>query len=211
MIRTGSISLTNQNDGVIPLKIQRREGRHTRVLFIANMDPTLLQSYQFGVVLGLIILSTLILFPGRNQNDFGNSLSSDTTTATPVLKDHLTSSTSKATATERIPGNIDASSYSDSDPPTLLSPHRRLNWMVYLCIYIVMIVILFYSYHNNNSGIDSTTNNHDTLPLYRRQLQNPTKLLQLTLEAYFPKEASLLFSAPSRTSPSKATKRRNKQ
>ena len=70
---------------------------------------------------------------------------------------------------------------------------------------MVMIVILSYSYSSSQS----------TLPLYRQQLQNPTKLIQLTLEAYFPKEASVLFSkrsigtgTTSSTSNTKPVKRR---
>ena len=73
----------------------------------------------------------------------------------------------------------------DVDAPSFLSPHRRLNWMVYLLIYMVMIVILSYSYSSSQS----------TLPLYRQQLQNPTKLIQLTLEdkRTFPKKHRYFF------------------
>jgi hypothetical protein len=150
------------------------------------MNPILLQSYQLGVIIGVILLSTLILFPGTNQND-------DTLATAPVepVSASLSKNTTITGTDTSEKGSIDRSSgiSNDVDTPNFLSPHRRLNWLVYLLIYIVMTVIIFYSYN-------STIENQDALPLYRRQLQNPTKLLQLTLEAYFPKEASLLFSKP---------------
>ena len=158
------------------------------------MNAILFQSYQFGVVIGIIILSTLILFPGISKSD---TVDNDEMAAEDDTNDTIATNASPVTAPAllvspetrkgHLPRTHQANSNinSDVDIPNFLSPHRRLNWMVYVLIYIVMTVIIFYSYQ-------STLENPDTLPLYRRQLQNPTKLLQLTFEAYFPKEASLL-------------------
>jgi hypothetical protein len=160
------------------------------------MNPVLLQSYQLGVVLGAVVLMTLMLFPGTNQNNNGNSINDDTacTRSESTANSSVTASGKPAISTEERKGSIDAYSNNkynidnDTDAPNFLSPHRRLNWIVYVLIYTVVIIILFYSYSDNIS-----LENQIALPLYRQQLQNPTKLLQLTLEAYFPKEASLLF------------------
>jgi hypothetical protein len=150
------------------------------------MNPILLQSYQFGVMIGVVVLSTLILFPGTNQNDDSNATAPVVPVSVSLSKDAASISTDTIGN-----GSIDGSSGINNDVDTLnfLSPHRRLNWLVYLLIYMVMTVILFCSYN-------STIENQDALPLYRRQLQNPTKLLQLTLEAYFPKgSVAVIFEA----------------
>jgi hypothetical protein len=183
------------------------------------MNPILIQSYQLGVALGVIILSTLILFPGTNQSnsdaDDASTAGTDTTgtysvnTVTPLER--------PAVSTEETKGSVvvpsKSNSSNDVDAPNFLSPHRRLNWMVYLWIYTVMTLVLFYSYNSNlqssrsSSRTGSTLEYQEELPLYRRQLQSPTKLLQLTLEAYFPKEASLLFSSRKPTKRPKTNQR----
>ena len=175
------------------------------------MNPILLQSYQLGVVIGIIVLSTLILFPGTkdDQNEIADASTGSTIDDTAnETSTHVLSSTYPATYP--VPNkskDINASSRElqqndrndDADIPNLLSPHRRLNWLVYMFIYIVVAVILCYSYAWENQG---------DIPLYRRQLQSPTKLIQLTFEAYFPKEASLMFQGTTAGSNPPKTKRK---
>ncbi len=181
------------------------------------MNPILLQSYQLGVVIGIIVLSTLILFPGTKDDGYeiadaatGSTIDD---TANETSTPHVLSSTYPATyPVPKKRKDINASSQQlqqnyrnyDADIPNLLSPHRRLNWLVYILIYIVVAVILCYSYSN------SAWENQDEIPLYRRQLQNPTKLIQLTFEAYFPKEASVMFGRTTATASSNPPKTERK-
>ena len=59
------------------------------------MNPILLQSYQLGVVIGVILLSTLILFPGTNHT-IGASTSStgDDEDTSAAAADPITTSSS---------------------------------------------------------------------------------------------------------------------
>ena len=156
----------------------------------SNMNPILLQSYQLGLIIGVIVVSTLILFPGTKNDDSDSTATAVDAVRTTTNNDTANYEISSPTSTTSRP-SLDLKHpkdrLEDADTPNFLSPHRQLNWMVYILIYLVISLILFYSY--------TTSDNHpDTIPLYRRQLQSPMKLIQLTLEAYFPKEASLLFA-----------------
>lgn len=164
------------------------------------MNPILLQSYQVGVGIGVIVLSTLILFPGTKNklDDTTTTTVDDTTTAlvTPIRVSNsspITVSVSNENKEISFPDpvpdpKLQKDMINDTDIPNFLSPHRRMNWTVYMFIYVVISLILFYCYSA------STSETQDDIPLYRRQLQSPTKLLQLTFEAYFPKESSVLFA-----------------
>jgi hypothetical protein len=163
-----------------------------------GMNTIILQSYQIGIGIGFIILSTLILFPGidhqRHHNNHDKSTDQDTDTVTNENNANVPTiglATNLEPKTNVPITEIHQQSLNCDDNPNFISPHRRLNWFIYICIYIVIGFILLHTYGNT-----TPINENDSIssiPLYRKQLQHPTTLLKLLLDTYLPKEASVLF------------------
>jgi hypothetical protein len=131
------------------------------------MDPppvALVQSYQVGIVLGILILSTLILFPGRQEIVAKKKEEEDLISKRPAHKI-----------------NSDNDCIAQQQQQHYWTPHRRLNTLVYLVLFGVLCFVLFYSYRD------------PTLPTAQQQRQHPTTLMKLLFRTYFPKEAAVLW------------------
>jgi hypothetical protein len=128
------------------------------------MDPLLVQSYQIGIVLGILILSTLLLFPGRKE------------AIAPPRDDPFTHDDAPAARRTTSDEND-----GDTTPQQYWTPHRRLNTVVNISIVLLLFYVLLYSYTDRS------------LPAHRQQLQHPTTLLKVLLKTYFPKEAAVLW------------------
>jgi hypothetical protein len=134
------------------------------------MDPLIVQSYQIGIVLGILILSTLILFPGRKET----AASRDD----PLTNDDPTSSRTTSNRSRKVKDDDDTGNMAQQQYWT---PHRRLNAVVYIFILVVLFYVLLYSYTDHS------------VPHHRQQLQHPTTLLKVLFKTYFPKEAALVW------------------
>lgn len=125
------------------------------ITFLQSFNSDLVEAFQLGIVIGVLVLSALILFPGRTDN------TNDPTQNTAVPpKDHVVVESPEITMKE-------SSSW---------SPHRRLNFAVYIIVLSSACVIWFSSYAEN----DTTAS-----------------VLLSILKVYFPREAST-FSASSK-------------
>jgi hypothetical protein len=126
----------------------------------------LLVAYTNGLVLGGLILSTLILFPGRNNNN------------------HETIRAEQP-RTESIQPSPDNPSESDGYYCDYWTPHRRLNFVVYVILIGFVVAIWCAAYATTD-----TTPNDGVV----RQQHNPmTTFIKILLRTYFPREANLLL------------------
>lgn len=96
---------------------------------------TLLQSYQLGLVLGMVVLSTLILFPGRDSNSNA-----------PPQSSPFKEQNKNATSTNQPASCSAAMDQTDMDVTDWRTPHKRLNRIVYGVILVVVIGIFLAAY-----------------------------------------------------------------
>jgi hypothetical protein len=167
------------------------------------MDPMIVQSYQVGIGIGLILLSTLILFPGTTTS-FG--------TTDPNTFEEIHHSRNQRSGDRNDPKNRSSdmkNRYRDEDDAIAAywTPHRQLNMFVYTCIIVILCFVWIQSYQDHTPLIATThiTTGTTVPPLttqqeesiqqqkYKQQLQHPTTLLKLFFQTYFPKEASVFF------------------
>jgi len=155
------------------------------------VDPALWKAFQFGLVLGGVILSTLLLFPGPRNDD--NSRTDARRSTAPE-----NASAAAAVATEDEP--IGAASLTKNGDDGLRrqrrrqprenntngtandhgywTPHRRLNAGVYVILIVLALFLVVQSY---TAVGDSKT--------------NPSSLLGMLIRTYFPKEAAVVRGA----------------
>jgi hypothetical protein len=153
---------------------------------IIGISNIALQSYQIGIGIGIVILSTLlILFHGSveeqslaaavqgNNNNNNNNKKNDIT----QIKEHddaalsLTSPNAvpkqQSKSDHTTPTPIDTNETNEPEELTvttnttttlnhILSPHRQLNWFIYICIYIIIIFILLQCYSTSTSTSTSS-------------------------------------------------------
>lgn len=93
----------------------------------------LLLAYQYGIGIGVIVLSTLLLFPGTSEKEDG--------------RNDAANAQRNATATANSGRNhIDDDALSqrkDGNDGSYWTPHRKLNWGVYV-ILISMVCFIFW-------------------------------------------------------------------
>jgi len=131
------------------------------------VDPDLWKAYQFGLVIGLLILSTLILFPGRNDDKTEVSSVSSATTANEKTAD-IGATTSPAATNDN-----ESHTKQKSDEYGYWTPHRRLNAGVYVILITSAAFFMVQSYSDAGKS-------------------NPSTLLDMLLRTYFPTEAAVL-------------------
>jgi preprotein translocase subunit SecY len=170
------------------------------------MDPMIVQSYQVGIGIGLILLSTLILFPGTTTS-FG--------TTDPNTIEEIHQSRNQRSGGRNAPKSRSSdmkNKYHDEDDDAIAAywtPHRQLNMFVYACILVILCFVWIQSYQDHTPLVATTHTTTGTIvpPLttqqeesiqqqqqkYKQQLQHPTTLLKLFFQTYFPKEASVFF------------------
>jgi hypothetical protein len=170
------------------------------------MDPMIVQSYQVGIGIGLILLSTLILFPGTTTRSG---------TIDPNSSEEIHHSRNQRSGDNKDPKNSSSNmknKYHDEDDAIAAywTPHRQLNMFVYACIIVILCFVWIQSYQDHSPLVattDITTGITVPLPTtqqeqsiqqqqqqkYKQQLQHPTTLLKLFFQTYFPKEASVFF------------------
>lgn len=94
------------------------------------INSELVQAFQLGIGLGILVLSTLILFPGRTEQ---NVLDAGVDAVANAEKENAEHGTTARTAVMK------ESSW---------SPHRRLNTAVYFVLLSSALVIWFTNYAN---------------------------------------------------------------
>jgi len=129
------------------------------------MNPDLWKAYQIGLVVGLLILSTLILFPGRNDHKSEVSAS----TINKKTADTIGAATSPAATND-----TESQPRQKSDDYGYWTPHRRLNAGVYVILIAAAAFFMVQSY----SDADGKS--------------KPSTLLDMLLRTYFPTEAAVL-------------------
>jgi hypothetical protein len=141
-----------------------------------TFNSDLVEAFQFGIGLGVLVLSALILFPGRQQeekNDHGDvvapGVAAESTSAARKSKTAQDASSPEHRDTATTNG-----SRKDEDPAAAWSPHRRLNTAVYVILLTAAVAIWLSSYANKQQG----------------------PMIPYLLQAYFPRESSA-FHQPS--------------
>ena len=92
------------------------------------VNPNLLQAFQVGIGIGFVVLTTLILFPGREQKVSG---------------------TTEETRTKEKPGLRMRA----PEGYGYWTPHRQLNNAVYVILIVGTIVLLLQSYDHSPSPL----------------------------------------------------------
>jgi hypothetical protein len=145
-----------------------------------TFNSDLVEAFQFGIGLGVLVLSSLILFPGRQpeeENDHG-----DVVKAAGVV-DAESTSAARSNKTAKDAGSSEhrdtvaatnGSMKAQEDPPAW-SPHRRLNTAVYVILLTAALAIWLSSYANEQQG----------------------PMIPYLLQAYFPRESSAFYQQSS--------------
>jgi hypothetical protein len=138
------------------------------------IDPALLKAYQLGIVIGVVVLSTLIVFPGRTE-----SPEDDGTTSAVGVGISSSQQLDSASGVDRSASSVEkANALQNSVVASTWTPHRRLNAAVYVILIGAIAVSTVISYSDSRS--------------------KPTSLLQILWRTYFPKEAAVLHGLPKR-------------
>jgi hypothetical protein len=154
---------------------------------IAAVDPSIWKAYQMGLGIGVVILTTLILFPGRTTNDddcdeAANSSSEAITTSESASEKKECMTQTESIAQPNQPQQPQSSrtatsntrQQTDQTQTGYWTPHRRLNVGVYCIILLVTALFLNQTYSSNNKH------------------PGPGALLGMLFRTYFPKEAAVL-------------------
>jgi cell division protein FtsN len=162
------------------------------------IDPAIWEAYQLGVVLGVVILTTLMLFPG-SQSTKAKSASCQSTRhgqnvkprePIPAEENATNAAVSPAAFSEKRAKSLKQKSRHYQD--TYWTPHRTLNTAVYAVILTVAAIVLVQSY--SNPAADSYTSNNDQGSLAPGFAPSMARHpLVLWFRAYFPKETSVLL------------------
>ena len=135
------------------------------------MDPALLKAYQLGIAMGALVLTTLILFPGRIASPEDNGTTSSVGVG-------ITSSQPLDSAASGVDRNDSAAktyTHQNSVLAPNWTPHRRLNAAVYVILIGAIVVTTAISYSDSRS--------------------TPTTLPLILWRTYFPKEAAVLHGS----------------
>jgi hypothetical protein len=137
-----------------------------------GIDRDLLVAYSNGLVLGGLILSTLILFPGRNNHEAirNDSSTKQSIVSTEPIQRETTSTKTTSHNHFRQPRPSDPTDYG------YWTPHRRLNTAVYV-ILIGIVATVWYAEYTDKSN----------------DVRHPMTLIKMLLRTYFPREANLLL------------------
>lgn len=100
---------------------------------MTNNDPlSLLEYYQAGVALGIVILSTLILFPGRESPS--------------PTEDATSASTNEQRCNDVKRKQHHNHHHDDDDDEHYWTPHRRLNAIVYALMMLGLFILWLQAY-----------------------------------------------------------------
>ena len=146
------------------------------------LDPSLLKAYQLGIAIGLLIVSTLILVPGRTETSaVGGSVPKTAkeqlacTAAddgqTGISKDDVSNLQRQPKQQAFSPAEGNTAPPNDATGDSYWTPHRRVNATIYAILILAMIMITVQSYSDGKS--------------------KPTTLLNILWHLYFPKEAAV--------------------
>jgi hypothetical protein len=139
-----------------------------------TFNSDLVEAFQFGIGLGVLVLSSLILFPGRQAEE------ENVVKAAGVDAESTSSARSKTAKDAGSPEHRDTAAATNGsrkaqeDPPAW-SPHRRLNTAVYVILLTAALAIWLLSYANEQQG----------------------PMIPYLLQAYFPRESSAFYQQSS--------------
>ena len=164
-------------------------------MMIPVVDPALWKAFQLGIVLGGVILSTLLLFPGRHPRNDEDKDGDETTApekssaAAAAATDEpigASSFTKNADGARRRQARENSSHHNHTDNGGVnedgyWTPHRRLNAGVYVILIATAIFFVVQSYTAHPDGSDSKT--------------DPSSLLGMLFRTYFPREAAVVRGA----------------
>lgn len=143
------------------------------------IDPSLLKAYQLGIAIGLLMMSTLILFPGRTEHSADGSMPPQQQLAYEAggVDQNISEEDVSNMQRQRKPHAFPPADRKTSPPNVAVdsywTPHRRLNAAIYAILIGAMIVLTVQSYSDGGK-------------------RNPTTLLNVLWRLYFPKEAAVL-------------------
>jgi hypothetical protein len=161
------------------------------------IDPAIWKAYQLGVGLGVVILTTIILFPG-SQSTEAKSASHPTLQKKSMSPDEpmraeeneIDAAVSPAAFGEKGSKHLKQQSRYYQD--TYWTPHRRMNTAVYAVILTVAAIVLVQSYSNPaNESYTSSNDQRSLAPAFAPTMARHP--LVVWLNAYFPKETSVLL------------------
>lgn len=154
---------------------------------VSWIDPAIWSAYQTGIVVGLLIASTLSFFPGRKPSE---KVDSSNESRNDLLANRITSpQSSSSLENPKTTIGEQQSQRLQRDAALFWTPHRRLNTAVYAILTVVTILVIMHTYSDNNIR---PARSPDSIPESAawRFKDHPWTL---AFRAYFPKEASILF------------------
>jgi hypothetical protein len=138
-----------------------------------TFNSDLVEAFQIGIGLGVLVLSALILFPDRQPEEENvvkaAGVDADASTSADRSKTAQDAGSSEHRDTAATNGSRKA-----EDPPAW-SPHRRLNTAVYVILLTAALAIWLSSYANEQQG----------------------PMIPYLLQAYFPRESSAFYQQSS--------------
>lgn len=160
-----------------------------RTTIQTTVHPSIWKAYQIGLVIGMLLLTTLSFFPGRRQRDIDNATSTRTTqqvnysekaelnsnsnksesSGTQLYAQHRQSLQSMTNTTKR-----QSKETNNGYNKYYWTPHWRLNTGVYCIILAVTAYLLTQTYSGDSPE------------------SHPTTLLRILFRKYFPREAAVL-------------------
>jgi hypothetical protein len=163
------------------------------------IDPAIWRAYQLGVVLGVVILTTLILFSGSKSTDsttvHKQSVRPEDQKPMPAEENAASAAVAPAAFGGKRPKSL--KQQSRYYQVTYWTPHRRLNTAVYAVILTVAAIVMVQSYSNPANGIYTSSNDQGSLsPAFAPSVARHP--LVIWLRAYFPKETSVLLGTKPR-------------
>jgi hypothetical protein len=145
----------------------------TAASLCTDFNSDLVEAFQLGIELGILVLSALILFPGRREPDENgqhpHSSPAGVAPSEAAVHDGATS--------VRAPTTASSMRKAEQQKDLAWSPHRRLNTAVYVILLSAAIVIWLGSYASEQNGV----------------------MIPYILQAYFPRESGAFRPSSKKT------------
>jgi hypothetical protein len=142
-----------------------------------DLNADLVEAFQLGIGLGVLVLSALILFPGRREPNENGQQPHSTPGGVEAPSAAVHDGTTAVRAKHRAPATASSMRKAAEQEDLAWSPHRRLNTAVYVILLSAAIVIWLGSYASEQNGV----------------------MIPYILRAYFPRESGAFQPSSKKT------------
>jgi hypothetical protein len=149
----------------------------TALPLFTDFNSDLVEAFQLGMGLGVLVLSALILFPGRREPDEKNGHPHSSPAGVEAPTTVHDGATAVRAVKHRAPTTASSMRKAEQQKDLAWSPHRRLNTAVYVILFSAAIVIWLGSYASEQNGV----------------------MIPYILRAYFPRESAAFRPSSKKT------------